>query len=57
MPLNFRGAYGSLVIGAVGIPLRLSALGLRGVSFLLTRTCAVLIDAMARHKTQIRLSL
>ena len=33
MPLNLRWAYGSLVIGAVGIALRLPALGLRAVSF------------------------
>ena len=31
-PLNFCGASGLLVMGAVGIPLRLTALGLIGVS-------------------------
>ena len=40
MPLNFCKATGPLVIGAVDIPLRLSALGLRVISFLLAGACA-----------------
>ena len=41
LPLKFRWVADPLVIGAVDIQLRLSPLGLRGASFLLTRTCAV----------------
>ena len=35
LPLKYCGASGSLVIGAVSVRLRLTALGLRGGSFLL----------------------
>ena len=58
MPLNFCGACWPLVIGAVGIRLRLTALGLMVVAFFVLEGCLFPKEAGSRtQKNQLLLPL